>query len=75
MRKDDWMPATPEAILGKLAAAEKAGTDMKSPKAVVDFMLAQGEKASILYFYKPKSVEFDFEKYHAAVDEMRKAQQ
>ncbi|MFD1862673.1 hypothetical protein [Planococcus chinensis] len=69
------MPATPEAILEKLAAAEKAGADMKSPKAVVDFMLSQGEKESILYFYKPKSVEFDFEKYHAAVDEMRQAKQ
>lgn len=65
------MSATPEAILEKLAAAEEAGTDMKSPKAVVTFMLGQGEKESILYFYKPKSVEFDFEKYHAAVEEMR----
>lgn len=65
------MSATPEAILGKLAAAEQAGIDMKSPKAVVDFMLAEGEKASILYFYKPKSVEFDFDKYYAAVEEMR----
>lgn len=65
------MPATPEAILEKLAAAEQAGTNMQSPKAVVTYMLQQGEKESILYFYKPKSVEFDFDKYHAAVEEMR----
>lgn len=65
------MSATPEAILEKLAAAERAGMDMKSPRAVVDFLLSQGEKASILYFYKPRSVEFDFEKFHAAVEEMQ----
>ncbi len=65
------MAATPTAILDSLAAAERSGIDMKSPKAVVEFMLAQGERQSILYFYKPNSVEFDFEKYTSIVEEMR----
>ena len=65
------MPVTPTAILDSLAAAEKSGVDMGSPKAVVDFMLAQGERQSILYFYKPNSVEFDFDKFTGIVKEMR----
>ncbi|MBB5178640.1 hypothetical protein HNQ44_000062 [Planomicrobium koreense] len=65
------MPVTPTAILDSLAAAEKSGVDMGSPKAVVDFMLAQGERQSILYFYKPNSVEFDFDKFEGIVKEMR----
>ena len=62
---------TPTAILDTLAAAEKSGIDLASPKAVVDFMLAQGERQSILYFYKPNSVEFDFDKYAGIVEEMK----
>lgn len=66
------MSKTPENILIKLADANQAGIDMKSPKAVVTFLLSQGEKESILFFYKPGSVEFDFEKYTGAVEEMNK---
>ncbi|HSI67404.1 MAG TPA: hypothetical protein VK947_08320 [Planococcus sp. (in: firmicutes)] len=58
-------------ILLKLAGAKQAGVDMKSPKAVVTHLLGLGEKEAILYFYKPGSVEFDFEKYEAAVEEMQ----
>ena len=54
----------------KLADANQAGIDMNSPKAVVTFLLAQGEKDSILFFYKPNSVEFDFDKFNGAVAEM-----
>ena len=70
------MAATPTVILDSLTAAEKSGVDLASPKAVVDFMLAQGERQSILYFYKPNSVEFDFDKFTGIVEEMqtRKAQ-
>ncbi|MDQ0427547.1 hypothetical protein QOZ98_000372 [Planomicrobium stackebrandtii] len=64
------MSKTPENILAKLSDANHAGIDMKSPKAVVTFLLSQGEKESILFFYKPGSVEFDFDKYDAAVAEM-----
>lgn len=64
------MNKTPEPILTKLADANQAGVDMSSPKAVVTFMLAQGEKESILFFYKPNSVEFDFDKFNDAVKEM-----
>lgn len=60
-----------EEILAKLADAEQAGMDMKSPKAVVTHMLAQGEKESILFFYKPNSLEFDFDKFNQAVAEMQ----
>lgn len=65
------MSATPKEILQKLNSAEQRGVDMASPKAVVNFMLAQGEKQSILYFYKPNSLEFDFDKFNGAVAEMR----
>ncbi|MDN7241064.1 hypothetical protein QWY14_04640 [Planococcus sp. N028] len=65
------MTKTPQEILQKLNQAEQLGVDMASPKAVVNHMLAQGEKSSILYFYKPNSVEFDFDKFNAAVAEMR----
>ncbi|TWT28359.1 hypothetical protein [Planomicrobium sp. CPCC 101110] len=65
------MSATPKEILRKLNNAEQRGVDMASPKAVVDYMLAQGEKQSILYFYKPNSLEFDFGKFNNAVAEMR----
>lgn len=64
------MKKTPENILTKLADANQAGIDMDSPKAVVTFLLAQGEKESILFFYKPNSVEFDFDKFNGAVAEM-----
>lgn len=64
------MNKTPENILTKLADANQAGIDMDSPKAVVTFLLAQGEKESILFFYKPNSVEFDFDKFNGAVAEM-----
>lgn len=59
-----------EALL-KLADAQEAGVDMNSPKAVVTHLLGKGEKEVILFFYKPNSVEFDFEKYEALVEEMR----
>jgi len=65
------MSAIPAEILKKLADADRAGVNMKSPKAVVAHMLAQGEKESILFFYKPNSLEFDFDKFHGAVQEMR----
>lgn len=66
------MKAIPEEILAELALAEQAGIDMRSPKAVVTHMLGKGEKESILYFYKPGTIEFDFDKYDFAVKEMRK---
>lgn len=66
------MTNTPENILTKLSDADQAGIDMKSPKAVVTFLLSQGEKESILFFYKPNSVEFDFDKFNNAVAEMDK---
>ncbi|RNF40461.1 hypothetical protein [Planococcus salinus] len=65
------MSKIPEEILSKLADAEQAGINMKSPKAVVTHMLAQGEKESILFFYKPGTIDFDFDKYDYAVKEMR----
>lgn len=65
------MVATREEILQKLKQAEQSGIDMNSAKAVVDHMLAQGEKQSILYFYKPNSLEFDFDKFSSAVAEMQ----
>ncbi|WP_142826411.1 hypothetical protein [Planococcus soli] len=65
------MSKTPENILAKLSDANQAGIDMKSPKAVVTFLLSQGEKDSILFFYKSGSVEFDFDKFNGAVAEMK----
>ena len=65
------MSSFTEEILAKLADAEQAGIDMKSPKAVVTHMLAQGEKESILFFYKPNSLEFDFDKFNEAMAEMQ----
>lgn len=65
------MSSFPQDILLKLADAEENGVDMKSPKAVVTHLLGQGEKESILFFYKPNSLEFDFEKFSEAVEEMR----
>ncbi|KOF11297.1 hypothetical protein AC739_05510 [Planococcus glaciei] len=65
------MPAVPTEILDKLEHAERSGINMTSPKAVVDHMLAQGEKEAILFFYKPNSLEFDFDKFNGAVEEMR----
>lgn len=65
------MVATRKEILQKLKQAEQSGIDMNSAKAVVDHMLAQGEKQSILYFYKPNSLEFDFDKFSGAVAEMQ----
>lgn len=62
---------TPENILTKLADANQAGVNMMSPKAVVTYWLSQGEKESILFFYQPNSVEFDFDKYKRAVEEMK----
>ncbi len=66
------MPNIPPNILALLADADQAGVNMKSPKAVVTHLLAHGEKESILYFYKPNSLEFDFDKYNEAVEVMRK---
>ena len=68
------MKKTPENILTKLADANQAGIDMGSPKAVVTFLLDQGEKNSILFFYKPNSIEFDYDKFTGAVAEMNKRQ-
>ncbi|ANU28142.1 hypothetical protein [Planococcus versutus] len=64
------MSKTPENILTKLTNANRAGIDMTSPKAVITFLLSQGEKESILFFYKPNSVEFDFDQYNKSVKEM-----
>ncbi len=64
------MSKTPENILTILADANQAGIDMTSPKAVITFLLSQGEKESILFFYKPNSVEFDFDQYNEAIKEM-----
>ena len=61
----------PPNILSLLADADYAGVNMKSPKAVVTHLLAHGEKESILYFYKPNSLEFDFDKYNKAVEIMK----
>ncbi|PSL41929.1 hypothetical protein B0H99_101175 [Planomicrobium soli] len=69
------MNTTPKEIIQKLSNAEQEGIDMASPKAVVNHMLVQGEKQSILYFYKPNTLEFDFDKYNNAVAEMRRHKQ
>lgn len=66
------MTNIPSNILELLADADQAGVNMKSPKAVVTHLLAHGEKESILFFYKPNSLEFDFDKYNEAVEAMRK---
>lgn len=66
------MTNIPPNILALLADADQAGVNMKSPKAVVTHLLAHGEKESILFFYKPNSLEFDFDKYNEAVKVMRK---
>lgn len=66
------MNSIPPNILSLLADADYAGVNMKSPKAVVTHLLAHGEKESILYFYKPNSLEFDFDKYNEAVEVMKK---
>lgn len=66
------MTEFPSDILELLACADHAGVNMSSPKAVVTHLLAQGEKESILFFYKPNSVEFDFDKYNEAVEIMKK---
>lgn len=65
------MNSIPPNILSLLADADHAGVNMKSPKAVVTHLLAHGEKESILYFYKPNSLEFDFDKYNQAVEVMK----
>ncbi|MFD1030824.1 hypothetical protein [Metaplanococcus flavidus] len=65
------MNSIPSNILALLADADHAGVNMKSPKAVVTHLLAHGEKESILYFYKPNSLEFDFDKYNKAVEVMK----
>lgn len=65
------MNTIPPNILSLLADADHAGVNMKSPKAVVTHLLAHGEKESILFFYKPNSLEFDFDKYNRAVEIMR----
>lgn len=65
------MDSIPSNVLALLADADQAGVNMKSPKAVVTHLLGQGEKESILYFYKPNSIEFDFDKYNKAVEVMR----
>ena len=64
----------PTNILALLADADQAGVNMKSPKAVVTHLLAHGEKESILFFYKPNSLEFDFDKYNDAVEIMKEQQ-
>ena len=65
------MNSIPPQILSLLADADHAGINMKSPKEVVTHLLAHGEKESILYFYKPNSLEFDFDKYTKAVEVMK----
>lgn len=65
------MNKIPPNILELLADADHAGVNMKSPKAVVTHLLAHGEKESILFFYKPNSLEFDFDKYNQAVEIMK----
>ncbi|AQQ53551.1 hypothetical protein [Planococcus lenghuensis] len=62
---------TPAHILELLHKAEKNGADLSSPKSVVTYWLTLGEKENILWFYKPNSVEFDFDKYTRAVREMK----
>ncbi|WP_203332820.1 hypothetical protein [Planococcus beigongshangi] len=66
------MTKFPSNILELLADADQAGVNMASPKAVVTHLLAHGEKENILFFYKPNSVEFDFDKYNEAVELMKK---
>lgn len=66
------MTNIPPNIMELLTDADQAGVNMKSPKAVVTHLLAHGEKESILFFYKPNSLEFDFDKYNEAVEVMRK---
>ncbi|WP_241535870.1 hypothetical protein [Indiicoccus explosivorum] len=62
---------TPEQIITLLRKAEKHGADLKSPKSVVSYWLTLGEKENILWFYKPGTIEFDFDKYEQAVKDMK----
>lgn len=56
-----------------LERAQKAGVDLNSPKAFVTYLLQQGEKGSVLSFYKPNSVEFDLKKFNELVAKLPKA--
>lgn len=71
MTKGEAQLATKQEKLLKLREADQAGIDLSSPKAVVTYMLAQGDKKAVLWFYKKGSVEFDFDSYHKLVAELK----
>ncbi|MBT2582090.1 hypothetical protein [Planococcus sp. ISL-109] len=55
--------ATNHEMLSKLQQAGESGVDLSSPKAFVTHLLGCGDMEAVLWFYKPNSVEFDFDKY------------
>ncbi len=62
--------ATNQQKLDKLKRAQQAGVDLSSPKAAVEHMLAEDDKQEVLWFYKPNSVEFDFDNYRKLVEQL-----
>lgn len=59
--------ATDQQMAFKLQEAFDSGVDLSSPKAFVTHLLGRGEKDAVLWFYKPNSVEFDFDRYKKLV--------
>lgn len=64
--------ATKQDMLSKMREADAAGVDLSSPKAFVTHLLGSGEKEAVLWFYKPKSVEFDFGQYEKLRADLKK---
>lgn len=55
--------ASNEQMLSKMQQADESGVDLSSPKAFVTHLLGRGDKDAVLWFYKPQSLEFDFDRY------------
>ena len=65
---------TPDHIIDLLKKAEANGADLRSPQSVVSYWLTLGEKENILWFYKPGTIEFDFDKYERAVKDLKESE-
>ncbi|MFC4712297.1 hypothetical protein [Planococcus dechangensis] len=61
---------TDQQMVIKLQQAFDSGVDLSSPKAFVTYLLGRGEKDAVLWFYKPNSVEFDFDRYKKLVAQL-----
>ena len=62
--------ATDQQMLTKLQQADESGIDLASPKAFVTHLLGCGDKEAVLWFYKPNSVEFDFDRYNKLITQI-----